>query len=89
MSVIEYNPQKAIQLIYYRGGSLHLSQKGINFLRKCENRIATICIAGPCRSFKSSLMNFILEKNGAFEVGPTTDVCTKGIWIYRKNELIS
>lgn len=43
-----------------------------------------LCIAGPQRTGKSFLANRFLNKMEGFAIGPTTNPCTKGIWIWSK-----
>lgn len=42
-----------------------------------------MCVAGKYRTGKSYILNrVILEKNSGFEVGPTINACTKGLWMW-------
>ena len=46
-------------------------------------------IAGPYRTGKSFLANRILNQSKGFEIGSTTQACTKGIWIWNKPVQVS
>ena len=62
-----------------------LNPQGIEILKNVNNKkIAVLCISGPQRSGKSFLANRILKKMQGFKIGPTTNPCTKGIWIWSK-----
>ena len=41
-----------------------------------------ICVAGPYRTGKSYLLNRFAGTQKGFEIGPSTNPCTKGIWIW-------
>ena len=45
-------------------------------------KVAVAAIAGPYRTGKSFLANRILNQSKGFEIGSTTQACTKGIWIW-------
>jgi hypothetical protein len=47
-----------------------------------RNKIAILCIAGGYRTGKSFLMNQMVGHNGAFQVDPSVNACTRGLWIY-------
>ena len=49
-----------------------------------SKKLAIFCIAGPYRSGKSYLANRILKQNSGFNIGSTTQACTKGIWMWDK-----
>lgn len=49
-----------------------------------KGKIAVVAIAGLYRTGKSYLLNRILGKQKAFEVGGTVNACTKGIYIWGK-----
>lgn len=47
--------------------------------------MAVMCVCGKFRTGKSYLLNkAILGENKAFEISPTINACTKGIWIWKK-----
>jgi hypothetical protein len=44
-----------------------------------------VSVVGMYRTGKSFLLNkIILDRKEGFQVGPTVNPCTKGIWIYKK-----
>ena len=45
-------------------------------------KIGVICIAGPYRTGKSFLLNRFAGNQKGFEIGMSTNPCTKGIWIW-------
>ena len=44
--------------------------------------VAPIAVLGKYRTGKSFLSNSLVGSPGAFEVGPTIEACTKGIWLW-------
>jgi len=55
----------------------------VDFLSTLEAPVAVVAVAGMYRTGKSYLLNkVILNRQRGFEVGPTINPCTKGIWIY-------
>jgi hypothetical protein len=55
-------------------------------LGKAGDRVAVVSIAGIYRTGKSFLLNCLSQVEGAteplFEVGPTVQACTRGLWIW-------
>lgn len=49
-----------------------------------HSKLAIVSIAGPYRSGKSFLANRLLNQSTGFEVGSTTQACTKGIWMWNR-----
>jgi GTPase Era involved in 16S rRNA processing len=54
-----------------------------------QKKISVVSIAGPYRTGKSFLANRLLNQSKGFEIGSTTQACTKGIWIWNKPVLLS
>ena len=49
---------------------------------RCRN-LAIITVVGKYRTGKSYILNrVLLQQNSGFEVGPTINACTKGLWIW-------
>lgn len=48
-----------------------------------------ISVVGPYRTGKSFLLNRFAGLQSGFEIGPSTNPCTKGIWIWGKPIKIS
>jgi GTPase Era involved in 16S rRNA processing len=63
-------------------GKFIVSKKAINLLSSIETQIAIISIAGQYRTGKSFLLNRFAGQQRGFAIGPSTNPCTKGIWIW-------
>lgn len=80
----ENQKDQAIKLISIDSlGRIILNFDALHFIKTIQKPLAILCIAGPYRTGKSSILNSILETEG-FKVGQTTKACTKGLWIWRK-----
>ncbi|KAL4491464.1 hypothetical protein ABPG72_008120 [Tetrahymena utriculariae] len=63
----------------------NMTQEAMQLLSSIQDRnIAVLVIAGPYRTGKSFLANRFLKQMDGFEIGPSTNPCTKGIWIWNK-----
>lgn len=52
-------------------------------MKTIESPVSVVAVAGMYRTGKSYLLNkIILDRQKGFEVGPTVNPCTKGIWVY-------
>lgn len=48
-----------------------------------EHHIGVITVVGKYRTGKSYILNrVLLNQNKGFEVGPTINACTKGLWVW-------
>ena len=54
---------------------------GWDMLEGLKVPISVISCVGPYRTGKSLLMSRFLETSNAFQIGPTLEGCTRGIWI--------
>lgn len=45
-------------------------------------KLCIVAVAGLYRTGKSSLVNYLLDLQGGFKVGPTVARCTRGIWMW-------
>ena len=64
-------------------GQFELTSEGITFLSSLKNKsVSVLSITGPYRSGKSFLANLVMNKMAGFEVGSTTNACTKGLWVW-------
>jgi len=63
-------------------GKCHLQENAVTILNKIKGRLAIIGIAGLYRTGKSFLLNRLLGLQEGFEIGPTVNPCTKGLWIW-------
>ena len=70
--------------------SLSVNPEALKILRNIDSnfRVSVVCVCGIYRSGKSSLMNWLLdidtwtERKYGFEVGPSVNRCTRGIWMW-------
>ena len=58
------------------------------YYRWINIKVAVICVAGLYRTGKSYLINRLLGRQSGFDVGPTTNSCTKGLWIWSEPILV-
>jgi hypothetical protein len=51
-----------------------------------DRQLSVVSIVGKYRTGKSFFVNRVLlnQKKGGFQVGPTINPCTKGLWIWKK-----
>jgi hypothetical protein len=84
---------KPIQLISFntnkRTNSTNLeivvNQEAIEWLMKAnqDKHIGVATVVGKYRTGKSYILNrVLLNQNSGFEVGPTINACTKGLWVW-------
>ena len=77
----------AIPLLSYDASTKKFlfSEESEKFLSKITKPFGVLTVAGMYRTGKSYLLNKILLENsdkGGFNVGPTINPCTKGLWIW-------
>lgn len=63
-------------------GVCALTKEAEDFISNIDENLAVVCVAGLYRTGKSYLLNRLLGRQDGFEIGPTTNSCTKGIWIW-------
>ena len=63
-------------------GECVVEEYAAKILSQIKGRIAVITVAGLYRTGKSFLMNRLIGMQDGFEIGPTVNPCTKGIWIW-------
>lgn len=79
-----------LQLIRIDGeGKCHLQEQAAKLLNQIDGKIAIVGIAGLYRTGKSFLLNRLLGLQQAFEIGPSVNPCTKGLWIWGQPVQIS
>ncbi|KAF4688969.1 hypothetical protein FOZ60_002217 [Perkinsus olseni] len=72
-----------VQLISIdESGQCTADEYALNILRQMEGKVAVIGIAGLYRTGKSFLMNRLLGLQDGFEIGPSVNPCTRGIWMW-------
>ena len=63
-------------------GSFVMEEYAMKILSQIKGKIAVITVTGMYRTGKSYLMNRLIGMQDGFEIGPTVNPCTKGIWIW-------
>ena len=74
----------AMLLVEAHGSGFKVHDEAVKVLSAIKNPIAVVAIAGRYRCGKSFLINQLLEKPGAFNVGDTTNACTKVSTVARR-----
>jgi hypothetical protein len=59
-----------------------VNEDALEALRNITTPVAVVAIAGLYRTGKSFLVNRIIGQQKGFQVGPTVEACTKGIWLW-------
>jgi hypothetical protein len=79
------NKNEAIQLISLdpQSNKLVFNPDAEKYIKSLKDPIGVISVVGKYRTGKSYLLNRIIlnNKTGGFNVGPTIQSCTKGLWI--------
>ena len=65
-----------------QSGKCSLNQEALQALRSIEDEVAVVAVAGMYRTGKSYLLNRLMGQQHGFEIGPSVNACTKGIWIW-------
>jgi hypothetical protein len=74
---------KPVQFISIdKDGSCSLTEQAEKILSDIDGNLAIVCVAGLYRTGKSYLLNRLLGRQDGFEIGPTINSCTKGLWIW-------
>jgi hypothetical protein len=63
-------------------GECVVEEYAAKILSQIKGRVAVITVAGMYRTGKSFLMNRLIGMQEGFEIGPSVNPCTKGIWIW-------
>ena len=63
-------------------GRCKVEDYAASILQQITGKIAVVGVAGLYRTGKSFLMNRLLGLQDGFEIGPTVNPCTKGIWMW-------
>lgn len=72
-----------------QSGKCTLNPEALSFLRNITENICVASVAGMYRTGKSYLLNRLMGKQHGFEIGPTVNACTKGIWIWGSPIILS
>lgn len=74
---------EAIQLIEINDeGEWNINERALNIIKGVNTKLGVISVVGPYRTGKSFLLNRLLGQQDGFEIGPTVQSCTRGIWIW-------
>lgn len=65
-------------------GKCVINPEALAVIRSIQTPICVLSVAGLYRTGKSFLLNRLLGLQDAFEIGPTVNPCTKGLWIWSK-----
>lgn len=63
-----------------------IGQDAIKYLESIERPLAIITIAGIYRTGKSFILNQLAGRVDGFDIGPTVEPCTEGIWLWEVDE---
>lgn len=64
---------------------IQVNEEAIKWLKGVsqEHHLGVITVVGKYRTGKSYILNrVLLNQNMGFEVGPTINACTKGLWVW-------
>eukprot|EP00698_Gefionella_okellyi_P018020 TRINITY_DN5367_c0_g1_i1.p1 TRINITY_DN5367_c0_g1~~TRINITY_DN5367_c0_g1_i1.p1 ORF type:complete len:837 (-),score=236.76 TRINITY_DN5367_c0_g1_i1:20-2530(-) len=76
--------EKAIPFIQFNKGAWSINPEGAQVLRGVTGKVAVIAVAGMYRTGKSYVLNRLMGKQHGFDIGPSIQPCTRGIWIWGK-----
>ena len=86
------NTSKAIPFIIFQDGKFIIQEQAKKIIcQKSNENIGIISLVGKYRTGKSFLLNRVilnLQNNSGFEVGPSINPCTKGIWLWSEPLII-
>lgn len=59
-----------------------LGEDAVKYLESIEEPLAVVSIAGIYRTGKSFILNQLAGRVDGFDIGPTVQACTEGIWLW-------
>jgi hypothetical protein len=65
------------------GSELIINADALNLIKDEKRPVTVVSIIGPYRTGKSYLLNRLMGKSNGFELGPTMEAKTKGIWFWK------
>lgn len=74
-------------IIYNQGNGYQITEEARELLVSLEKKkLGVVSVVGKYRTGKSYFINKVLLKGseGGFQVGPSINPCTKGLWIWKK-----
>jgi hypothetical protein len=63
-------------------GDFSVNSEAAEVLSSITGPVAVVAVCGMYRTGKSSMLNWLLDRQAGFTVGPTVQACTKGLWIW-------
>jgi len=63
-------------------GRCHVQDEAAKILGQFSGRLAVVGVVGLYRTGKSFLLNRLLGQQSGFEIGPSVNPCTKGLWMW-------
>lgn len=70
-------------------GKCSLHPEALDLIRGIQEQVCVVSVAGLYRTGKSYLLNRLMGTQHGFEIGPSVNPCTKGIWIWGKCPFIA
>jgi hypothetical protein len=65
-----------------QAGKCSLNYEAIQMMKEIDEEVAVVSVAGMYRTGKSYLLNRLMGRQHGFEIGPSVNACTKGIWLW-------
>lgn len=76
---------KPVQLVRIDdNGRCHVQDAAASILGQFSSKLAVVGVVGLYRTGKSFLLNRLLGQQSGFEIGPSVNPCTKGLWMWSK-----
>ena len=79
----------AMPLLQQHGDNIVVNEEACKYLNQIKENLVIVSCTGLYRTGKSFLLNSLAQvKKPVFNVGNTTDACTKGIWMYDTKKIL-